>query len=617
MINSGDITGLRIDHVDGLYNPLQYLRRLRDISGDLYIVVEKIMNSSEILPSEWDIQGTTGYDYMNQLNGLFCRIENGKKFSKIYFNFTDQNFRYNELVAEKKRMIIEKHMTGDVDNLAALLKQFSGGDRFGRDITMHGLRNALVELIAFFPVYRTYINSDKISVSDSGYIRFAFEQVRKYTPEYSFEYDFLEKCLTLQYIERMDEVKTSELIHFIMRFQQYTGPFMAKGFEDTVLYILNRLVSLNEVGGNPAVFGITTEQYNDYISTRSLTHMHSMNATSTHDSKRGEDVRSRINVLSEIPAEWNSAVRLWGKINHVRKRRGTDGPVPDRNDEYFIYQTLIGTFPGKPDDYELYVQRIRDYLIKSVREAKVHTAWVKPDNDYEENLLLFINRILLPLDGNRFLEQFIPFQKLVSFYGILNSLSQVIVKITSPGVPDFYQGTELWDYRLVDPDNRIKVDFRLRMKYLEYITDREKRDLPALLNELWDTRTDGRIKLFLIHRLLRFRKNMKELFDDGEYIPLATAGRFRNSLIAFMRRRDDDVLITIAPRFLTSVVKEGDLPTGEVWQDTALIIPDGFTSVMRDVLTESMFSVSGEITLKKVLTVFPVAVLAGKIQQKN
>ncbi len=615
MIQSGDITGIRIDHVDGLYNPEEYLRRLREIAGDLYIVVEKILNSREVLPEVWGVHGTTGYDFMNQLNGLFCKRENDREFSRIYFNFTHQNFRYDELIAEKKRMIIEKHMTGDVDNLASLLKQFSGSDRYGRDITIHGLRNALVELIAFFPVYRTYINSDTISIADSGYIRLAFEKARKQAPEYSFEFDFLEKCLTLQYIEKMDSVKTSGLIHFIMRFQQYTGPFMAKGFEDTVLYILNRLISLNEVGGNPAVFGITTGQYTEYIQARSASHRYSMNATSTHDSKRGEDVRSRINVLSEFPSEWMSAVRQWGRINHVRKRRGASGPVPDRNDEYFLYQTLIGTFPDKLDNYDEYVRRIRDYMIKSVREAKVHTAWIKPDNEYEENLLLFINRILLPLEGNRFLEQFVPFQRKIAYYGIFNSLSQVILKITSPGVADFYQGTELWDYRLVDPDNRTKVDFTIRINHLEYIKDRENRDLAALLNELWDTRADGRIKLYCIRRLLQLRNNMKELFGNGEYIPLETCGRYSNSVIAFMRKHGDEAAIVIAPRFLTSVVREGELPVGDVWQDTCFTLPESCNSVMKDALTGFEIRVYGVMMLREMMTVFPGTVLTGKIQQ--
>jgi len=611
LIRRGYITGVRVDHVDGLYNPAQYLDRLRELAGDLYIVVEKIISRCEKVPDRWSVQGTTGYDFMNYLNAVYCQKENAREFSRIYSGFTDQTFRYDELVAEKKRLIIEKHMTGDVDNLAAILKQISGNDRYGRDITMYGLRNALVEVIAFFPVYRTYIDSAEISPEDSGYIKTAFEKARKYSPEYSFEYDFLEKCLTLRYIEKMNEEKTSRLLHFVMRFQQYTGPFMAKGFEDTVLYIVNRLISLNEVGGEPGEFGIDLRSYHEFIAHRYSTHAYSMNATSTHDSKRGEDVRSRINVFSEMPDVWESEVKSWSRINHAGRKKHEDRPVPDRNDEYFIYQTLAGTFPFPPCDYVDYVRRIKEYMIKSVREAKVHTAWIKPDTEYEENLLLFIDRILFPQENNRFLERFIPFQKKVAFYGMLNSLSQVIVKIASPGVPDFYQGSELWDLRLVDPDNRGRVDFALRAEYLEYIQEREKHDLPGLIGELWETREDGRIKLFLIRRLLDARNSMKELFTNGDYIPLETSGRHSYSVIAFMRRYGKETAIAVATRFLLPVVRENEMPAGELWQDTSVIVPEGFNSIMIDTVTGTEYTVSGEIMLRDIFNHFPGAVLTG------
>lgn len=616
LISEGNLTGIRVDHVDGLYNPAQYLGRLREISGDLYIVVEKIIGREEVLSLSWPVHGTTGYDFMNYINGIYCQIENDSEFSRIYYNFTHLNFSYDELVPEKKRLIIEKHMTGDVDNLASILKQISGNDRYGRDITMYGLRYALVEIIAFFPVYRTYIDSKEISGADSGYIKTAFEKARKYSPEYLFEYDFLEKCLTLKYVERMDEEKTAKLLHFIMRFQQYTGPFMAKGFEDTVLYIANRLISLNEVGGNPGIFGTPLQVFHDYINGRSVAHKHSMNATTTHDSKRGEDVRCRINVLSELPGEWNAAVKSWSRINHPKKIKTAGCTIPDRNDEYFIYQTLAGTFTCSTYNYDIYVQRIRDYIIKSVREAKVHTAWIKNDTEYEENLLLFIDRILLQAEGNRFLQQFIPFQKKIAFYGILNSLSQVIMKIAAPGVPDFYQGSELWDLRLVDPDNRGKIDFILRRQYLDYINEQENFNIQNLLRELWETRDDGRIKLFLIHRLLGLRNRMKELFSNGEYIPLETHGRYKNSVIAFMRRHENETAIAIAPRFFAHLVKEGEKPAGDIWQDTGIILPEGFNFFMKDAVTESEYHVSGELMLRDVLQSFPGAVLTGKSEEQ-
>lgn len=609
----GNITGIRVDHVDGLSDPAKYLRMLRETCGDLYILVEKIINSSELLPAEWPIQGTTGYDFINNINWIFCMTENEKEFSRIYFKFTERKYKIDEFIAEKKRLIIEKHMTGDIDNLAHLLKQISGNDRYGRDITMASLRNALIEVIAFFPVYRTYIESAELSSPDRGYIKASLEKARLCTPEYSFEYDFLEKCLTLEYIERMDEEKKARLLKFIMRFQQYTGPFMAKGFEDTVLYIVNRLISLNEVGGDPAKFGNRLNEFHNFINCRFDSHRYSMNATSTHDTKRGEDVRCRINVLSEIPGEWKNAVSIWSRINHARKKSISGEPVPDRNDEYFIYQTLAGTFPLSLDNYGQYLQRFREYVIKAVREAKVHTAWIKPDEEYEDKLLKFIDIILNPYEKNRFLKYFISFQERIAFYGMLNSLSQVILKTASPGIPDFYQGTELWDLNLVDPDNRRQVDYSRRREYMEYIKEHEKSDLNGLLSELWDTRADGRIKMFLVHRLLQARKNIKALFTDGEYIPLDTSGRYSDSIVAFLRINGDQTAIAIAPRFLTSVVPEGIMPAGEVWADTTVRLPKGFTAEMKDAVTSSEMIIQGEILLKKTMTNFPGMLLCGRI----
>ncbi|HPJ36175.1 MAG TPA: malto-oligosyltrehalose synthase [Spirochaetota bacterium] len=611
----GLVTGIRVDHVDGLRDPARYMHRLRKLAEDAYIVVEKIINKDEILPAGWPIQGTTGYDFMNILNSIFCKTENEKAFSRIYSDFTKHEFIYEEFVAEKKRLIIDKHMTGDIDNLAVLLKQFSGNDRYGRDITLYGLRNALVELIAFFPVYRTYIDSESISEEDSSYIKKAFEKARLYTPEYSFEYDFLEKCLTLKYIERMDEEKTDMLLRFIMRFQQYTGPFMAKGFEDTVLYIVNRLISLNEVGGEPGEFGITLARFHNYILKRASSHPASMSSTSTHDTKRGEDVRCRINVLSEYPGEWKKMLSLWSKINNARKSKGLTGPIPDRNDEYFIYQTLIGTWPFNDGDYEEYVRRIRDYMIKAVREAKVHTAWIKPDSEYEVKLLKFIDSILLHEKKNRFHEKFLPFSRKIAFYGLLNSLSQVMVKITSPGVPDFYQGTELWELHLVDPDNRGRVNYTLRSEYLEYIAEKEITDIKGLISELWESRDDGRIKMFLIHRLLGLRKKAGRLFLEGDYIPLCSSGKGEDSVIAFMRLLGEEAALVIAPRFVTMIAEEGKLPAGSAWEDTAVEIPVGMNLVMEDVITGESYTLSGKVMVKDVITEFPGTVMYGAVNK--
>jgi (1->4)-alpha-D-glucan 1-alpha-D-glucosylmutase len=302
-----------------------------------------------------------------------------------------------------------------------------------------------------------------------------------------------------------------------MRFQQFTGPLMAKGFEDTTLYIYNRLLSLNEVGGFPETFGVSLEEFNNFTKSRNDLWPHSLNATSTHDTKRGEDVRARLNVLSELPEEWETHIRKWSRINSKKKRAMRGLRVPDKNDEYFLYQTLVGGYPFSESEQSLFKKRIQSYMIKAVREAKIHTAWLEPDKEYEEACIKFIEQILDTSKPNEFLETFIPFQRKVAYYGIFNSLSQTLIKITSPGVPDFYQGAELWDLNLVDPDNRRPVDFSTRRSLLRNITEETQADLLSLVSSLLRGREDGRIKLFLISTALETGSDMV-IFSKGAHI---------------------------------------------------------------------------------------------------
>jgi len=324
----------------------------------------------------------------------------------------------------------------------------------------------------------------------------------------------------LEFGEYLPEDEKNRWAHFVRRFQQFTGPLMAKGFEDTTLYVHNRLLSLNEVGGNPSKFGISIGDFHRFNERRAHHWVYSMNATATHDTKRGADTRARITVLSEIPEEWEGKVRLWSRLNSKKKRKVAGKSVPDCNDEYFLYQTLIGAFPFYERDYLPFVERIKTYIVKAVREAKVHTAWLKPDTEYEETFVSFVESILEPTNENPFLREFLPFQKRVSHYGIFNSLGQSLIKMTAPGVPDFYQGTELWDLSLVDPDNRRPVDFEKGKTILREIRAKSESDVLNLINELLGTKEDGRIKLFLIHRALMGRNEKQEIFQRGEYIPL-------------------------------------------------------------------------------------------------
>jgi (1->4)-alpha-D-glucan 1-alpha-D-glucosylmutase len=610
LAKQGHVTGLRVDHIDGLYDPTTYLQRVRAAVGDIYFVVEKILQSDEQLPSHWPVQGTTGYDFLNYVNGVFCERRNEKRFEKIYAKFTGGRTPYDSLVADTKRLMIGRHMAGDIDQLAHLVKDVASRDRHGRDVTMYGLRRALVEVLALFPVYRTYINATTYDERDREYVRQAIRKAKQSNPALSLELDFVEKFLFLDFYDYLSQSEKEKWLHFVMRLQQLTGPLMAKGFEDTFLYRYNVLVSLNEVGGKPNRFGISPVEFH-YLNKKRISQWpYPMNATSTHDTKRGEDVRARINVLSELPDEWEGKVRMWFKMNRGKKRVVDGRAIPDPNDEYLFYQTLIGAFPFHDDERTEFVERVSNYMIKAVREAKVHTAWLKPDEEYEQAFVAFIEETLRPSEQNYFLNELIPFQKKVAHYGVFNSLSQVLLKITCPGVPDFYQGSELWDLNLVDPDNRRPVDFERRRKYLAEVKKREGGEIVPFVRELLATKEDGRIKLFTIHRALQARKRFREVFETGDYLPLKVSGKHRDHVVAFARRLEDSWALTIAPRRFASLVPPNDLPLGRtIWEDTAVELPDHRPGEWRHVFTERILRDRGSLAMAEVCEDFPVGLL--------
>jgi (1->4)-alpha-D-glucan 1-alpha-D-glucosylmutase len=610
LINEQKISGLRIDHIDGLYDPTDYLRKLREKSGSIYIIVEKILGTSEDLSSLWAVQGTTGYDFLNTINGLFCMEENGRKFNKIYYTFTGFKTSYETILYEKKKLVIEKDMAGDVNNLAHLLKGISSKDRYGNDITLYGIKRAIIEVLALFPVYRTFITYDSYSETDRYYIEETIRKAKEFNPALLHELNFMEGFLQLEFKEYHSRNDRKEWVHFIMRLQQLTGPLMAKGFEDTTLYVYNRLISLNDVGGSPDRFGVSSAEFHDFNLHRARSLPHTMNTTSTHDTKRGEDVRARINVLSEIPESWETDLKKWSRLNRRKKKTMKGMPVPTRNDEYFLYQTIAGTLPFYEDQFEHYKTRLKDYIIKAVREAKVHTAWLKPDTEYEENFLVFIDRILYKSGDNQFLNEFMSSQNAVSFYGIFNSLSQTLVKIMSPGLPDIYQGTELWDLSMVDPDNRRSVDFDYRLNLLHDIKKQEQEDKKGLLDNLLSSKEDGRIKLFLIYRALYARNNNRNIFERGNYIPIETSGKYKDSVIAFAWEHQPLWAITVVPRFLTHVVENGQYPLGrDVWGDTHLVLPDHAPEVWTNILTDENIAGDKILYAGDVMARFPCALL--------
>jgi (1->4)-alpha-D-glucan 1-alpha-D-glucosylmutase len=611
-VHKGKFTGLRVDHIDGLYNPVQYISRIREHSPDVYLIVEKIVEPHEELPLNWSIQGTTGYDFMSKVTGLFCQQANQLDFSAVYYQFIGNSTPCEALIDENKRLIIGKHMAGDIDNLANLLKQISDRYRYASDFTMYGLKRALVEILTLFPVYRTYISREGARKADQELIKQVIEEAKENIPNFINELYFIEKFLSLEFDDRLTEEDKDQWLHFIMRLQQFTGPLMAKGVEDTVMYVYNRLLSLNEVGSDPGEFGISADDFHTFNQSRCTQWPHAMNATATHDTKRGEDVRARLNVLSELPEEWDNHLRNWHAINKPLKENVDGLDVPDRNAEYLLYQTLLGAFPFDEADYPQFVERVKEYIIKASREAKVYTSWQRSDTDYEQAFIRFAERALKNSENNLFLQEFRPFQRKIQHFGILNSLSQTLLKITSPGVPDFYQGAELWDLSLVDPDNRRPIDYEKRMAYLDEIKTHSKQNPLGLINQLLKSPEDGRIKLFLIYQALKARRSYPDLFQRGGYQKLTVVGSLKSHIVAFTRDLGDTQAIVIVPRFLTGLIKEGEYPLGEqVWHETRILQAPGSSAMWQDVISGQQVQGDETLWIKDILNQFPVALLLG------
>ena len=571
--------------------------------------VLRILIGKEKLFSLWPVQGTTGYDFLNLANGLFCLRKNQRKFNRIYTKFSGIKTLYDELLLQKKRLIIGKHMAGNIDNLALFIKKASSGSRYGTDITLYALKRALVEILSLFSVYRTYLSADHFRQADKESIINAIQKAKFISPGLFYELNFIEKFLLLESEHVYHEAGKEKLLEFVMRFQQVSGPLMAKGVEDTIFYVYNRLLSLNEVGGSPDKFGAFISEFHNYNKQKAKLWPHSLNTLNTHDTKRSDDIRARLNVLSEMPNLWEQNIKQWHKINKKHKSPVDSTLAPDKNDEYFLYQTLAGALPFNGQDYGSFLVRMENYLIKAVREAKVHTAWLKPDSVYEKAYLDFMRRILDFSNPGLFLEKFFPFQRKVAYFGMFNSLAQTLLKITSPGVPDFYQGSEFWNLSLVDPDNRREVDFSKRRQVLEYMKAKEKENLSQLLKDLIESKEDGRIKLFLIYRALYSRTAYRELFQVGSYQGLDSGGKYKENIIAFARRYNDQWAITIVPRFLSLFIKEGENPLGQAWADTYVSLPDDSGGNFINSITGENISGKRTLLLSSIMKSFPAALL--------
>jgi (1->4)-alpha-D-glucan 1-alpha-D-glucosylmutase len=492
------------------------------------------------------------------------------------------------------------------------------------DFSLTELQQALMAIIAAFPVYRTYMTeeSDAPLPAEAAQIRQALESsfVKREIndPEVL---SFIGGLLSLRPPPDLDTNGRDLCRKFVMRFQQLTGPVMAKGVEDTAFYNFNRFISLNEVGGDSGRFGISLESFHDQNKRRAQRWPHSLLASATHDTKRGEDLRARLNVLSEIPDEWGRAVIKWRGLNAEKKTRVNGQPAPSANDEYLLYQTLIGawgTGAEQEKGRDHFRERLSDYMLKAVREAKAQTQWTEPNRPYEEAVERFIDALLCDSESNSFLDDFMLFQRKVAFFGLFNSLAQVVLKLTAPGVPDFYQGSELWDYNLVDPDNRRPVNYQARRKLLEEMLQKlsqEGVDLAGFLTGLLQNHQNGQIKMYLIWRILRLRAQRKALLEKGGYEPIPAVGAKKDHVCAFVRSSGNESVITVAARLVLTLAQgaqRGALDPA-VWQDTTLLLAGRESEEKyRDVLTERVITVRAShdgLAVRDVLGLLPVAVL--------
>ncbi|MGE5199105.1 MAG: malto-oligosyltrehalose synthase, partial [Rhodospirillaceae bacterium] len=583
LIARGAVSGVRVDHTDGLFDPASYLRQLAAIGpapGCLYIVIEKILAEGEPLPATWCTHGTTGYDFLNDLNGLFVDGARARELLRFYGRFTGRTRTYADEVYTSKRLIITTSMASELKVLGHELNRLSEGDRRCRDFTLDSLRAALREVVACFPVYRTFVSRDGWTALDRHSVETAVSEALARNPAMEPSiFEFIRSVLLPT--AEPGGADYEHRVLFAMKFQQYTGPVQAKGVEDTAFYRYAPLASLNEVGGTPARVGRSPREFHEANQRRLEAWPLTMLATSTHDTKRGEDARARINVLSEIPEQWRVAVSRWARANASARGEARGAPAPDRADEYLFYQALVGTWPpglaGRPD--RAYVDRIAAYMLKAVREAKVHTSWVNPSEAYDRAVAQFVERALGGRNARTFIPLFVPFQERIARLGVINSLAQVVLKIAAPGVPDFYQGAELWDLTLVDPDNRRPVDFALReaqLRELEGVLDERgpAAGRMAAVSDMLLHWEDGRVKLYFTAAGLRLRRRCPDLFLAGSYQPLEAAGSRAAHVVAFARDHGGQRAIAVAPRLVAGLF--GSHASADAWGDTTLALPDGF-----------------------------------------
>ncbi len=621
LVLQGDAAGFRIDHVDGLYDPHAYLQQLQKgcsehlqslppISSDkpFYVVVEKILTTQEKLNPKWPVHGTTGYDFLNFSNKLFIHPDGLGRLTRFYLDFTHVSSNFFTHAATSKKLFLLTQMASELYMLAVRLNKIAKQNRWSRDFTLETLRFALREVMAYFPVYRTYKNEkDAYTREEKMRIKQAALWAAEHNPTVSPSiFNFIEKILLLE--PPFGSPENSEHLEFVMKFQQLTSQIMAKGMEDTAFYRYYPLLSLNEVGGDPWKLGSASSEFDRWNQHKLKNYPHSLNTTSTHDTKRSEDARARLNVLSEMPEEWNEVLGRFHRFNFSKKNWNSGEEIPDKNEEYLFYQSLLSIWPANLPDrktHEEITARIQGFIVKALREAKIHTNWINPDEAYETGVKDFITRCLKKTPKNNFLSLFQKFVKRVALYGSINALSQALLKMTAPGVPDFYQGTELWNFSLVDPDNRRPVDFLKNIKALAQIKKSKPSSQKRLTKNLVEYLDNDKMKLYLTYKTLNFRRSHSELFQKGDYLPLKAAGPIKDHVFAFMRTYKGTRIIAAVPRFLNMVARiEKEAPLCR--EKTSLIIPTKTSLHWTHLYTGEKLET---LTFKTLFLHFPVTLL--------
>ncbi len=625
LIAQGAVDGVRIDHIDGLADPKSYLERFQTSAAGTcahYLLVEKIVEHGERLRDDWPVAGTTGYEFISLLAGLFVEPGNEAAMRSAYQRFSGTQVDYEVNARDAKRAIFEYNLAAELAALTNTAAAIAAADSDGHDISTDAVRRAIIELATALPVYRTYINSGDINSGDinssginsSGIseidrrlINDAVASARRALGADVAAVEFIGNLLVL----RVRHAPNRDLaLRFVTRFQQTSGPLMAKAIEDTLFYRFNQLIALNEVGGAPDQFGASVSAFHTAMHERRRFQPDGLSATSTHDTKRGEDARARLYVLSEMPQTWEQAVLRWSQMNAPHRVHLADGPAPEPDVEWLFYQALAGVWPADllPQDEDAFFslqERMCVYMEKALREAKLRTNWFSINQDYEQAVRSFVVAVLTPGSNKRFIEDFAGTCAPVWLTGAINSLAQLAIKIAAPGVPDLYQGSELWNFSLVDPDNRSAVDFAYLERLLGSLTGQE----PETLLDQWKS---GLPKLAFTIAGLRARDERRALFAEGQYVELASSGEHAGSLVAFAREQDDDFAIVVAPRLVRGLTQGLDRPLipAERWGDTAIAIPNSLQKhAMRDAMTGARYTGGASLPAAQILARFPVALL--------